>query len=503
MEVMRVPWVLFACFVAGGAGDEEVMTEVAWDATSNGTRAVFTYFMVPQKQCVDCAAGTGAWCDGAKAMYEEVIEPDESMCVQQSLSAWEAAVGGILERHDAADVLIVVFWPTSNLLPALVPALSTGSAVVLVAGDAMTYPELDYGANDSGGGERLYKVVPNNFEGAYEQAREFCRITESENKRHVVVSGVSLEERALGFRAGVDEFCGDRGHELYAFEHTMDRDFISGSWETIYNIYAAHFLERPEVSVVLTNYGHHARAAAAAAADFRTEGTFGLLLATNLFGQEDDLDDHVFAGTNVLYQSKGEGMLFVVDRLVTLFKGRREAILGNIATKLIHYSTKLELPDMASSISDQILPAYAAGVAPTSPTPVSVALTDVAVTQVTPTGAFFFEVVGEVTLSWSDARLSYDPSLFNESMVYAAEDIWHPSISFDSYDVAVLRSTPCEVSSDGTVTWSRTVRVQSICDSKLEMFPFDRHKQGRKRVIQRRFNVGVLEAISERNASTL
>ena len=28
-------------------------------------------------------------------------------------------------------------------------------------------------------------------------------------------------------------------------------------------------------------------------------------------------------------------------------------------------------------------------------------------------------------------------------------------------------------------------------------------KQGRKRVIQRRFNVGVLEAISERNASTL
>ena len=38
---------------------------------------------------------------------------------------------------------------------------------------------------------------------------------------------------------------------------------------------------------------------------------------------------------------------------------------------------------------------------------------------------------------------------------------------------------------------------------KYEPPPSEGDGQGRKRVIQRRFNVGVLEAISERKASTL
>ena len=444
---------------------------------------VTAYLMMPYAHCVDCAEGTGSWCAGATALYEAAVEPAETICVGHTLEEWEAAVAAVSAKHDdPADVLFVPFWIRSDWMQSFAGPLKNGSTAVLVGGAAngvMMYPELDYGpappANHSYDA-KLFMVGPNNYEGSYAQAREFCRITESEDKRHVVMTTVALHERSKAFADGVAAFCGDRGHVLYAFDHSGDPSIVFGSQDDVYELYAAHFLERPEISVVLTNDATHAKAATLAAADFREGGTFGLHLSTNSFWNDGaPLGDNVFANMNVIYQSPGEGMLFVVERLVRLAKAK-SPILGRLENRFIKYSPKLELPDMATSIMDEILPAYTASVAPAYPTVARVWLNNIAVTQVTPTEAFFFEVVADLSLSWVDARLSYSPSQLNESMVYAAADIWHPSLSFvGAYDVAELRSTPCEVSCDGTVRWTRTFRVSSVCDSALEMFPFDAH----------------------------
>ncbi|KAH8073878.1 GABA-A receptor [Aureococcus anophagefferens] len=241
---------------------------------------------MPNAHCIDCAEGTGSWCAGATALYEAAVEPAETICVGHTLEEWKAAVAAVLAKHDdPADVLFVPFWIRSDWMQSLAAPLKNGSTAVLVGGAAngvMMYPELDYGpappANHS-------------YDARLFMAREFCRITESEDKRHVVMTTVALHERSKAFADGVAAFCGDRGHVLYAFDH------------------------------------------------------------------------------------------------------------------------------------------------------------------------------------------SGDPSILNESMVYPPADIWHPSLSFvGAYDVAELRSTPCEVSCDGTVRWTRTFRVSSICDSALEMFPFDDHQ---------------------------
>ena len=336
---------------------------------------VTAYLMMPYAHCIDCAEGTGSWCAGATALYEAAVEPAETICVGHTLEEWEAAVAAVLAKHDdPADVLFVPFWIRSDWMQSFAEPLKNGSTAVLVGGAAngvMMYPDLDYGpappANHSYDA-KLFMVGPNNYEGSYAQAREFCRITESEDKRHVVMTTVALHERSKAFADGVAAFCGDRGHVLYAFDHSGDPSIVFGSQDDVYELYAAHFLERPEISVVLTNDATHAKAATLAAADFREGGTFGLHLSTNSFWNDDaPLGDNVFANMNVIYQSPGEGMLFVVERLVRLVRAR-SPILGRLENRFIKYSPKLELPDMATSIMDEILPAYSASVAPAYPT---------------------------------------------------------------------------------------------------------------------------------------
>ena len=149
---------------------------------------VTAYLMMPYAHCIDCAEGTGSWCAGATALYEAAVEPAETICVGHTLEEWEAAVAAVLAKHDdPADVLFVPFWIRSDWMQSFAGPLKNGSTAVLVGGAAngvMMYPDLDYGpappANHSYDA-RLFMVGPNNYEGSYAQAREFCRITESED----------------------------------------------------------------------------------------------------------------------------------------------------------------------------------------------------------------------------------------------------------------------------------------------------------------------------------
>ena len=168
---------------------------------------VTAYLMMPYAHCIDCAEGTGSWCAGATALYEAAVEPAETICVGHTLEEWEAAVAAVLAKHDdPADVLFVPFWIRSDWMQSFAGPLKNGSTAVLVGGAAngvMMYPDLDYGpappANHSYDA-KLFMVGPNNYEGSYAQAREFCRITESEDKRHVVMTTVPGRGERPGLR---------------------------------------------------------------------------------------------------------------------------------------------------------------------------------------------------------------------------------------------------------------------------------------------------------------
>ena len=65
-----------------------------------------------------------------------------------------------------------------------------------------------------------------------------------------------------------------------------------------------------------------------------------------------------------------------------------------------------------------------------------------------------------------------------------------------SLDFPVMMPNPLELLPEPTRSWMRHFRARAV-DTPLRL------ARGRKRVIQRRFNVDVLEASFERNASTL
>ena len=49
---------------------------------------------------------------------------------------------------------------------------------------------------------RLYKLFTDDYQGAYEVAREFCRLTNAEDRIHEILIAVADTSRATGFSDG-------------------------------------------------------------------------------------------------------------------------------------------------------------------------------------------------------------------------------------------------------------------------------------------------------------
>ncbi|KAH8049644.1 extracellular ligand-gated ion channel [Aureococcus anophagefferens] len=283
------------------------------------------------------------------------------------------------------------------------------------------------------------------------EAREFCRLTNAEDRIHEIMLIAIDQLRRDGFRDGVAALCGDRGHVVVA-EFSDLATLIT--YQGTYDAMATYFTAYPGISVVLTGTVQNVRSVYDAAADYRSGGNAEVLVAPQSYmnGQYDyDEFPNIYAVTNAQVVDEDRGVHFTLQLLEII-----------------------EVFDMGAFIVRQLLPVYAKETAPSSPVEVRVNLRRVRITEVTPTDASFFEITGLVEVEWTEPRLAWDAYLFNETMTYEVGQIWTPSLYIDNnYITYDLTDLPVTVDADGRASWKSQIRTQLLCDSDLIMLPFD------------------------------
>ena len=162
------------------------------------------------------------WCWGGTELYRDTLKYDHLVILPVAdTMAWTMSLPGYFEDPESVTVLwLVIYTPA---LPVLTPLLQAGVAVVLVSGSDNTevttsqfmVPDPEpWWPSKWGDFPRLYKLFADDYQGAYEVAREFCRLTNSEDRIHEILIAVADTRRATGFSDGVSALCGDRGHTI-------------------------------------------------------------------------------------------------------------------------------------------------------------------------------------------------------------------------------------------------------------------------------------------------
>lgn len=95
-----------------------------------------------------------------------------------------------------------------------------------------------------------------------------------------------------------------------------------------------------------------------------------------------------------------------------------------------------------------------------------------------------FTVQGYLKMKWSDVRLRWTPSEFNEIMAlsFSSSQIWYPELNVansgqaDQTYILHDNPTPMMVRSNGDVIWTPRVEVTTLCNFDAKYFPVDSHE---------------------------
>ena len=433
------------------------------------------------------------FCYGAYDLYTETLRYDHLVVIPDVGSDIAAFTFGIPAMFAADPESVTVMWLMiyTPVMFLLTPLLQAGVATILISGSDNAHPTVaTFGAHPAssayglaepwwpakyGDYPRLYKLVPDDYQGAYEAAREFCRLTNAEDRIHEIMLIAIDQLRRDGFRDGVAALCGDRGHVVVA-EFSDLSTLIT--YQGTYDAMATYFTAYPGISVVLTGTVQNVRSVYDAAADYRSGGNAEVLVAPQSYmnGQYDyDEFPNIYAVTNAQVVDEDRGVHFTLQKLLEIVDAG-EAVELTLEKRVLTTAIQIEVFDMGAFIVRQLLPVYAKETAPSSPVEVRVNLRRVRITEVTPTDASFFEITGLVEVEWTEPRLAWDAYLFNETMTYEVGQIWTPSLYIDNnYITYDLTDLPVTVDAGGRASWKSQIRTQLLCDSDLIMLPFDTH----------------------------
>ncbi|KAH8073990.1 extracellular ligand-gated ion channel [Aureococcus anophagefferens] len=408
------------------------------------------------------------FCYGAYDLYTETLKYDHLVVIPDVGSDIAAFTFGIPAMFAADPESVTVMWLMiyTPVMFLLTPLLQAGVATILISGSDHAHPTVaTFGAHPAssayglaepwwpakyGDYPRLYKLVPDDYQGAYEAAREFCRLTNAEDRIHEIMLIAIDQLRRDGFQDGVAALCGDRGHVVVA--EFSDFDALT-AYQGTYDAMASYFTAYPGISIVLTGDVNNVRAVYDAAADYRSGGN-----------------------AEIIVVDEDRGVHFTTQRLLDIVDAG-EAVELALAKRVLTTAIQIEVFDMGAFIVRQLLPVYAKETAPSSPVDVRINLRRVRITEVTPTDASFFEITGIVEVEWDEPRLAWDDYLFNETLSYPRASIWTPAIYIDNnYFTRDFTDLPVEVSSSGRARMKSQIRTQLLCDSDLIMLPFDVHK---------------------------
>ena len=234
------------------------------------------------------------FCYGAYDLYTETLKYDHLVVIPDVGSDIAAFTFGIPAMFAADPESVTVMWLMiyTPVMFLLTPLLQAGVATVLISGSDNAHPTVaTFGAHPAssayglaepwwpakyGDFPRLYKLVPDDYQGAYEAAREFCRLTNAEDRIHEIMLIAIDQLRRDGFRDGVAALCGDRGHVVVAeFSDLSTLITYQGTYDTM----ATYFTAYPGISVVLTGTVQNVRSVYDAAADYRSGGNAEVLVA--------------------------------------------------------------------------------------------------------------------------------------------------------------------------------------------------------------------------------
>ena len=426
------------------------------------------------------------WCWGGTELYRDTLKYDHLVILPTAdTMAWTMSLPGYFEDPESVTVLwLVIYTPA---LPVLTPLLQAGVAVVLVSASDNTevttsqfmVPDPEpWWPSKWGDFPRLYKLFTDDYQGAYEVAREFCRLTNAEDRIHEILIAVADTSRATGFADGVAALCGDRGHTIITHYFDIYATGQGLTYEGIYNDMASYFTAYPGISVVVTLDEMALSAAYDAAADFRSGGNTEVILGPVAY-RKDTFDyaefPNIFAVTNSQLVDENRGVHFTTQRLLDIIAAG-EAVELSLQKRMMETAIQIEVFDMGAYIVRQLLPVYAKETAPQSPVEITISLRRVRITEVTPSAASFFEITAIIDIEWMEPRLAWDPYLFNETLTYTADQIWTPSIYIDNnYFTRELTELPVQIDSNGRASMKQQVRSSLLCDSDLIMLPFDVH----------------------------
>ncbi|KAH8057213.1 extracellular ligand-gated ion channel [Aureococcus anophagefferens] len=348
------------------------------------------------------------FCYGAYDLYTETLKYDHLVVVPDVGGDIAAFTFGIPAMFAADPESVTVMWLMiyTPVMFLLAPLLQAGVATVLISGSDNAHPTVaTFGAHPAssayglaepwwpakyGDFPRLYKLVPDDYQGAYEAAREFCRLTNAEDRIHEIMLIAIDQLRRDGFRDG-------------------------GTYDAM-----ATYTAYPGISVVLTGTVQNVRSVYDAAADYRSGGNAEVLVAPQSYmnGQYDyDEFPNIYAVTNAQVVDEDRGVHFTLQKLLEIVDAG-EAVELTLEKRVLTTAIQIEVFDMGAFIVRQLLPVYAKETAPSSPVEVRVNLRRVRITEVTPTDASFFEITGLVEVEWTEPRLAWDAYLFNETMTY-------------------------------------------------------------------------------------